>query len=128
MNGDCSKSVKRMMRKVIGRTGRMILCHLLYPQVLAWISCGSLDDKRNLNFETIIYFSGRTWNFESVDVFEGGNHGGGACDYSDGENYPVAGQRMETRFSSVVPKPTGNFVRLKLVAWKDAQVAKLKEK
>jgi hypothetical protein len=128
MNGDCPKSVKRMMRKVIRRTGRMILCHLLYPQVLGWIACGSLDDKRNLNFETIIYVLGRTWNFESADVFDGGNHGAGAFDHSDGENFPVAGQRMETQLSSAVPKPTGNFVRAKLVAWKDAQVAKLLEK
>ncbi|KAK3154820.1 hypothetical protein QOZ80_2BG0195470 [Eleusine coracana subsp. coracana] len=72
--------------------------------------------------------SARDWNFESDGAFEGSNHGGDAFDHSDGENCPVAGQRMERRFSSSVPKPKSNFVHAKLVAWKDAQVAKLIEK
>jgi hypothetical protein len=73
-------------------------------------------------------FSARDWNFESDGVFEGGNHGDGAFDHSDGENFPVAGERMETRFSSAVPKSKGNDVHAKLVVWKDAQFVKLKEK
>jgi hypothetical protein len=68
------KSVKRRMRKVI-RTGRLILCHLLKS-----------------DFETIIYFSARDWNFESDGIFEGGNHGSGAFDHSDCENFPVASE------------------------------------
>jgi hypothetical protein len=45
-----------------------------------------------LDFETIIYFSARDWNFESDGVLEGGNHGSGALDHSDGENFPVASE------------------------------------
>ncbi|TVU28950.1 hypothetical protein EJB05_20489 [Eragrostis curvula] len=72
--------------------------------------------------------SGRDWKFESDGAFEDSNHNGGAFDHSDGENCPVAGQRMERRFSSSVLKPKSYFVHSKLVAWKDAQDAKLIEK
>nr|CAB3450585.1 unnamed protein product [Digitaria exilis] len=59
----------------------------------------------------------------------GGNHSDRAFGDSDGENCPVAAPRMERRLPSSVLKPQGNFVvHAKLVAWKDAQVAKLLEK
>ncbi|KAL6911682.1 hypothetical protein ACP4OV_000487 [Aristida adscensionis] len=70
--------------------------------------------------------SARDWNFESDGAFEGSNHSDGAFDHLDGENCPVGVRRMEGQLPSL--KPRGNFVHAKLVAWKDAQVAKLIEK
>jgi hypothetical protein len=75
-----------------------------------------------------MYVAARDWNFESDGAFEGSNHSDHAFGDSDGKNCPGAGPRMERRLPSSVLKPQGNFVHAKLVAWKDAQVAKLIEK
>ncbi|KAJ1280279.1 hypothetical protein BS78_04G219200 [Paspalum vaginatum] len=72
--------------------------------------------------------SARDWNFESDGAFEGSNHSDRAFGDSDGENCPVPVQRTERWLPHSVLKPQGNFVHAKLVAWKDAQVAKLIEK
>ena len=81
-----------------------------------------------MNFGTILYVAARDWNFESDGAYEGSNHSGGAFDHSDGENCPAAVQRIERRLHGSVAKPKGNFVHAKLVAWKDAQIAKLIDK
>ena len=75
-----------------------------------------------------MYIAARDWNFESDGAFEGGNHSDRAFGDSDGENCPVPVPRMERRLSASGLKSQGNFVHAKLVAWKDAQVAKLIEK
>ncbi|XP_062221044.1 uncharacterized protein LOC133920441 [Phragmites australis] len=87
-------------------------------------------DQKDWQTDTVssLISSARDWNFESHGAFKGRNHSGGAFDHSDGENCPVGAQRMERRLPSSVLKPQGNFVHAKLVAWKDAQVAKLIEK
>ncbi|KAM0922750.1 hypothetical protein ACQ4PT_005979 [Festuca glaucescens] len=72
--------------------------------------------------------SARDWNFDAEGAYEGSNHGGHAFDLSDGENCPVAVQRMERRVRGSAVKPKENFVHAKLVAWKDAQISKLIDK
>ncbi|KAM0864319.1 hypothetical protein ACQ4PT_044008 [Festuca glaucescens] len=72
--------------------------------------------------------SARDWNFDAQGAYEGSNHGGHAFDLSDGENCPVAVQRMERRVRGSAVKPKENFVHAKLVAWKDAQISKLIDK
>uniref|UniRef100_A0ACD5YSW2 Uncharacterized protein n=2 Tax=Avena sativa TaxID=4498 RepID=A0ACD5YSW2_AVESA len=72
--------------------------------------------------------SARDWNFETDGTYEGNNHGGRAFDHSDGENSPVAVQRMERRLRGSSVKTQESFVRAKLVAWKDAQISKLVDK
>lgn len=75
-----------------------------------------------------MYGAARDWNFESDGAYEGSNHSDRAFDDSDGENCPVEVQRMQRRIPNSVLKPQGNLVHAKLVAWKDAQIAKLIEK
>ncbi|KAM0822426.1 hypothetical protein ACQ4PT_071502 [Festuca glaucescens] len=72
--------------------------------------------------------SARDWNFDAEGAYEGSNHGGHAFDLSDGENCPVAVQRMERQVRGSAVKPKENFVHAKLVAWKDAQISKLIDK
>lgn len=72
--------------------------------------------------------SARDWNFDTGNAYEGNNHGGRTFDHSDGENSPVAVQRMERRLRGSAVKPKENFVQAKLVAWKDSQISKLIDK
>lgn len=72
--------------------------------------------------------SARDWNFESDGAYQGSNRSDRAFGDSDGENCPVEVQRTERWTPSSVLKPQGNLVHAKLVAWKDAQIAKLIEK
>ncbi|PNT69176.1 hypothetical protein BRADI_3g50721v3 [Brachypodium distachyon] len=72
--------------------------------------------------------SARDWNFEPDGVYEENNQGGRAFGNSDGEDCPVAVQRMERRLRGSAVKPKENFVQAKLVAWKDAQITKLIDK
>ena len=75
----------------------------------------------------MLYVAARDWNFDADGAYEGINQGGHAFDHSDGENSPVAVQRMERRLqgSAVKSKAKENFVRAKLVAWKDAKISDL---
>lgn len=75
-----------------------------------------------------MYAAARDWNFESDGAYQGSNRSDRAFGDSDGENCPVEVQRTERWTPSSVLKPQGNLVHAKLVAWKDAQIAKLIEK
>lgn len=77
---------------------------------------------------SILYVTARDWNFEPDGVYEENNQGGRAFGNSDGEDCPVAVQRMERRLRGSAVKPKENFVQAKLVAWKDAQITKLIDK
>ncbi|KAF0922100.1 hypothetical protein E2562_024672 [Oryza meyeriana var. granulata] len=87
-------------------------------------------DETDLQVDTLSSHisSARDWNFEPGGAYEGSNHSGGAFSHSDGENSPVAGQRMGRRFQGSAVKPKGNFVHAKLVSWKNAEIEKLIDK
>ncbi|KAF7090338.1 hypothetical protein CFC21_093102 [Triticum aestivum] len=72
--------------------------------------------------------SARDWNFESDSAYEGSNHDGRAFEHSEVEDCAAAVQRMERRLRCPARKHEENAVHAKLVAWKDAQIAKLIEK
>uniref|UniRef100_A0A0E0CPB9 Remorin C-terminal domain-containing protein n=1 Tax=Oryza meridionalis TaxID=40149 RepID=A0A0E0CPB9_9ORYZ len=72
--------------------------------------------------------SARDWNFEAGGAYEGSDHNGGAFNHSDGENSPVAVQRMGRWPQGSAVKHKGNFVHAKLVAWKNAEIEKLIDK
>uniref|UniRef100_A0A8R7QUQ0 Remorin C-terminal domain-containing protein n=1 Tax=Triticum urartu TaxID=4572 RepID=A0A8R7QUQ0_TRIUA len=72
--------------------------------------------------------SARDWNFESDSAYEGSNHDGRAFDHTEVEDCAAAVQRMERRLRCPARKHEENAVHAKLVAWKDAQIAKLIEK
>uniref|UniRef100_A0A0D9VJ43 Remorin C-terminal domain-containing protein n=1 Tax=Leersia perrieri TaxID=77586 RepID=A0A0D9VJ43_9ORYZ len=72
--------------------------------------------------------SARDWNFKPGGAYEGTNHIGGAFNHSDGENSPVAGQRMRRWLQGSAVKPKENFVHPKLVTWRNAEIEKLIDK
>lgn len=77
---------------------------------------------------TILSSAARDWNFEAGGAYEGSDHNGGAFNHSDGENSPVAVQRMGRWPQGSVVKHKENFVHAKLVAWKNAEIEKLIDK